>query len=302
MNVLFISNDPSVFVDGTPTRERVRTYAKHIADEGGELHILTRARATVTIDDGSLHLHSVRTGKLLSPFVLARAGKKLIESHAINIVSAQDPFEHGIASLWAVRGTKAKLHVQAHTDFLSPWFTRSGIYRSPKVRMPLLNRMRVRIADRVLPRADGIRVVSERIRDSITSKYGQAVPQPSVIPIPVPTEVAPKVEFPPHAFKFALLSVGRLEPEKRIEDILAAVARLKDVYPSLGLFLANTGREEKKLKRMARALGIADRVVFLGHRPDVRGLMRSAQAFIQASSYEGYGMALIEAALARLPI
>jgi L-malate glycosyltransferase len=42
--------------------------------------------------------------------------------------------------------------------------------------------------------------------------------------------------------------------------------------------------------------------MFLGHRPDARALMANAQTFIQASAYEGYGMTLIEAALAGVPI
>jgi len=49
-------------------------------------------------------------------------------------------------------------------------------------------------------------------------------------------------------------------------------------------------------------LKLTDKVIFLDDRPDARGLMRSAQAFIQASAYEGYGRTLIEAALARVPI
>ena len=53
---------------------------------------------------------------------------------------------------------------------------------------------------------------------------------------------------------------------------------------------------------MTRSLGLADKVIFLGNRPDAWGLMQSAQAFIQASAYEGYGRTLIEAALARVPI
>ena len=53
---------------------------------------------------------------------------------------------------------------------------------------------------------------------------------------------------------------------------------------------------------MTRTFGLSGKVVFLGNRPDARGLMASAQAFIQASAYEGYGRTLIEAALAKVPI
>jgi glycosyltransferase involved in cell wall biosynthesis len=53
---------------------------------------------------------------------------------------------------------------------------------------------------------------------------------------------------------------------------------------------------------MTRTFGLTDNVIFLGNRPDARALMKSANAFIQASAYEGYGRTLIEAALAKIPI
>jgi glycosyltransferase involved in cell wall biosynthesis len=176
------------------------------------------------------------------------------------------------------------------------------MFRSPKVRMPILNRLRRRIADQVLPQAAGIRAVSERVRNSLVEKYGSRIPVPSVIPINVSTDVPDAVPLPPHPFTFALISVGRLEPEKRVEDIIAAVARIKDAYPSLGAFIVGEGRERRKLERMAAELGLSERIIFLGARADARGLMRSAQVFVQTSAYEGYGLTLIEAALARIPI
>mgnify|MGYP002145328348 CR=1 FL=1 len=70
----------------------------------------------------------------------------------VDLLGALDEsFEHGLAALRAVRKTGAKLHIQVHTDFLSPWFVRDGNWRSPRVRMPLLNRWRRGIADEVLP-------------------------------------------------------------------------------------------------------------------------------------------------------
>jgi len=109
--------------------------------------------------------------------------------------------------------------------------------------------------------------------------------------------------LPAHpSFTFALITVGRLEPEKRIEDILAALKLVVAHYPMVGLFIVGAGSEYGKLKRMVRRLGLENNVIFLGNRPDARALMTSAQAFIQASAYEGYGRTLIEAALAKIPI
>ncbi len=302
MNVLFIGSDPSLFIEGSAARKRLRTYADEVALRGGTLHILSRAARTEDVIDGPLTLHGVRTGKISALWELPRFARQLIPALDIHIVSAQDPFEHGWIAVKAAEGTQAKLHIQIHTDFLTPWFVRGHMYRSPRVRMPLLNRIRVRIAHNVLPKAQGIRVVSERVKDSVISTYGNTVPTPTVIPIAVSLEVPEAVPLPEHPFTFALIAVGRLEPEKRLEDIIAAIVRLKDSYPSLGAFFVGEGRERAKLERMVRKNGLTQRIIFLGARPDARGLMRSAQAFIQTSAYEGFGMTLIEAALARVPI
>lgn len=296
---LFISNDPSLFIEGSATRTRMQAYAREI----GELHILARHRKNVEFADGALTLHGVRMGKILSPLALASRAKKLIRTHGIEVVSAQDPFEHGWAALKAARGTAARLHIQVHTDFLSPWFVREGNTRSARVRMPFLNKVRRRIAERVLPEVSGIRAVSKRVKDSLITRYGDRIPEPSVIPIEVERNAQDAVPLPAHTFTFALIAVGRLEPEKRIEDILDALARITVRYPSVGLFIVGEGRERPLLEARVRSLGLSSKVVFLGPSwGQARGLMKSAQAFIQASAYEGYGMTLIEAALARVPI
>lgn len=277
----------------------MRAYAAAI----GELHIVSAAGKDAREEqEGNLFLHPVHSWKLFRVHALAERAHALILEHGIEVVSAQDPFEHGLAALRAVHGTQAKLHIQVHTDFLSPWFTRSGNWRSPSVRMPVLNRWRRRVADEVLSASGGIRAVSERVKVSLIERYGSRIPQPAVIPVAVDGAVPPPVRFPVRPFPFSLICVGRLEPEKRVEDILAALKLVTAHYPMAGLFIVGEGSERGKLERMTRALGLSDNVIFLGARADARGLMASAHAFIQASAYEGYGRTLLEAALAKVPI
>jgi len=301
MKALFVSNDPAIFIASSAVRARMRDYARAI---GEELHIVSAAEASAREEqDGNLFLHPVHSWKIFRVRALAERAHTIILEHGIEVVSAQDPFEHGLAALRAVAGTKAKLHIQVHTDFLSPWFIRSGNWRSPSVRMPLLNRYRRQIADSVLPRADGIRVVSERIKGSLLERYGTQIKEPSVIPVAVDPAVPVPERLPTHpAFTFSLITVGRLEPEKRIEDIIAALKLVIGHYPMAGLFVVGEGSERGRLERMTRSLGLQNQVIFLGNRTDARALMASAHAFIQASAYEGYGRTLIEAALAKLPI
>ncbi|MEK9160527.1 MAG: glycosyltransferase [Patescibacteria group bacterium] len=298
MNVLFISNDPSMFEEGSEARRRMQEYAAAI----GELHIVSAAPRTTVIQEGPLTLHGAAVPKFLRMRTLESIARGIIRAHDIEIVSAQDPFEYGRVAMRVTRGTTARLHIQIHTDFLSPWFVRSGNERSPRVPVPVLNYVRRRIADTVLPQADGIRAVSVRVRDSLIERYGNRIPVPTVIPIGVQGKVPEKVPLPPHSFSFALITVGRLEAEKRIEDILHALARIGYKYTTVGLVIVGDGRRRKHLERLVRRLGLTNRVIFTGWRDNSWGMMRSAHAYIQASAYEGYGRTLLEAARARLPI
>lgn len=300
MKALFISNDPLIFDSDSAVRARMREYAKAI----GTLHIISRApKGTMRIDEGALILHPVSGNVLTALFSITRVAKNLIRTEGIEIVSSQDPFEYGWCALQAVEGTAVPLHVQVHTDFLSPWFVRNGVFRSMKIHTPYLNTVRVRLARAVLPKARGIRVVSERIRASLRSVYKDEIPEPTVLPISVGTNVPEAVPLPAHSFSFAFITSGRLEPEKRIEDILMALGKIAFDYPSVGLVIVGDGSERAKLELLTKKLNLSSRVLFLGEQGSKAwGLLRSAHAYIQASAYEGYGRTLIEAALVRIPI
>ncbi len=299
MKVLFVSNDPTIFDVKSDTHKRMQAYASTI----GELHIVSPAsKDAYELHEGTLFLHPIHANKFFRVFALASLARKIIHKYEIEIVSAQDPFEHGLSALRATRGTKAKLHVQVHTDFLSPWFVKTSAWNIQSIKMLVLNKQRRKIADRVLPKADGIRVVSDRIKMSLIARYGKNVPEPTVIPIKTDTTVPTPVPLMEHSFGFTLISVGRLEAEKRVGDILKALKIVTKKYSMVGLFIVGDGRERDSLESLVQTLGLAKKVSFLGERSDARALMANANVFIQASAYEGYGRTLIEAALAETPI
>lgn len=284
MKVLFISHDPLVFIEGSPVRLRMREYAGSF----GELHVISRGPEGPKVGrDGPLTLYRVSGNKLLGLFCMVKEARRIVRERGIEVASAQDPFEHGLIALAAVRGTAAKLHVQVHTDYLSPHFT------------GFLNRIRVGIAGFVLPNAAGIRAVSRRVKESLEKRYGRRIIAPAVIPLAVDSTPLPPSPLPLHPFSFAFLTVARLEKEKRIHDILRALVFLP---ADVGLFVVGEGSERPRLEALSRALGLFYRVIFLGWRTDSLGLLKSAHAYVQASAYEGYGRTLIEAALANLPI
>jgi glycosyltransferase involved in cell wall biosynthesis len=286
MNILFISNDPRMFGPDEPVRKRMQEYAEAF----GQLHIVSRApNGASSVTEGALTLYPVQGSKLQSLVSLYRTARMLVREKGIEIVSAQDPFEHGLIAALAVRGTSAKLHLQVHTDFLSPWFTRGSF----------LNKLRVFLADVVLPHAHGIRVVSARIKESVRKRYGARAPEASVIPLTVGGSLPAPLALPQRAFSFTLITTGRLEPEKRIDDIITA---LQPLDASIGLIVLGEGKERARLEALTRARNITTRVIFMGWQKDTLALVQSADAYIQASAYEGYGRTLVEAALAKIPI
>ena len=94
-----------------------------------------------------------------------------------------------------------------------------------------------------------------------------------------------------------LLSVGELNDNKNHETVLRAIVKIKCVYYTI----AGVGSNLKRLKELARELGIADRVIFLGYRNDVSLLCKAADIFVMPSFREGLSVALMEAMASGMP-
>lgn len=87
-----------------------------------------------------------------------------------------------------------------------------------------------------------------------------------------------------------LLAFGRLHTNKAYDILLRALAKI----PRGVLWLAGSGPEEENLKQLAKTLGVAHRVRFLGWRDDINALLATADLFICPSRHEGLGSILLE--------
>ncbi len=90
-------------------------------------------------------------------------------------------------------------------------------------------------------------------------------------------------------------SVGRLVEQKDYPTQLRAFAIAAHTEPRLRMVLAGDGPLRGAIERQAAELGITDRIVLLGHWTRVPALLRSLDAFVLASKFEPYGVALLEA-------
>lgn len=100
----------------------------------------------------------------------------------------------------------------------------------------------------------------------------------------------------------ALLSVGRLDPVKRLDDAIKALT-----YPSLSdavLHIVGRGPDAERLAALVGDLGVGTRVKFYGFAEDadVARLAAAADVFVMPSAVEGMPTVLIEMILMGLPV
>jgi glycosyltransferase involved in cell wall biosynthesis len=98
------------------------------------------------------------------------------------------------------------------------------------------------------------------------------------------------------------LAVGRFDPQKDHPTLVRAFAspHLRDT--GAHLLLAGSGGLRGQAERIARELGAADRIHFLGVRRDVPRLLAAADAFVLASRWEGNPLSVMEAMASGKPV
>ncbi len=98
-------------------------------------------------------------------------------------------------------------------------------------------------------------------------------------------------------------NVGRLHPDKDQATLLKGFAlALPDLPEQSLLVILGSGRLEASLKQLAASLHIADRVCFMGQVPDARNYFRAFDVFALTSDHEPFGMVLLEAMAAGVPV
>lgn len=101
-----------------------------------------------------------------------------------------------------------------------------------------------------------------------------------------------------------LLSLGRVAPEKNIDELINFYARISKTDPALKLLIVGGGPAKEELEHQARELSLEGRVVFVGMvEPDeVHKYYQLGDVFVSASTSETQGLTYIEAAANGLPL
>jgi len=88
--------------------------------------------------------------------------------------------------------------------------------------------------------------------------------------------------------------LARIEPAKDHGTLLQALALISNRLPKLHLVLIGGGSEEERLQRMARELGIGERVHFVGFRTDAAEWLQSVDISVLSSVKEGLSNTVLE--------
>ncbi len=317
--VVMVSTDASILKEGSAAHRRMCEYGALFV----ELHIILFTRYSrdtpkvIQIGQNVL-VYSTRSfsrwryiadATQLGRGIIEKLLKRLLQDRIV--ISTQDPFETGLVGRRLARQYGVALQVQVHTDFLDPHFCRPTFSLAS-----LLNRIRLRMAPATLAEASAVRVVSPRIRKALIDKYMLHSEKVQVLPIYVDpfawalsqdthARVGGEREADwlqlPHWQTTGLMAC-RLTKEKQVDMALRVFAKVLQAAPQTGLIIAGEGPERPHLERLVWKLNIEHSVLFVGWQKRLLPFFHSADFLLSTSLYEGYGMTMVEAMLAGVPV
>ena len=163
-----------------------------------------------------------------------------------------------------------------------------------------LGRCTVAVSQAVAARLADWGVPEHRVRVIPNGVGAARYRQPAPVRAATRQAVRAELGLPQHAFVFG--GVGRLVPGKRFDILVDALALMPPGSPEVRLLLVGDGGERAALELRSRTAGVADRVVFAGERDDVPELLTALDALAAPSTVETFGLALLEALAAGLPV
>lgn len=300
IHLLMLHDDAAILDPDSPARARLREQAESLI----ELHVLVPSSKRgdhELVREGNMFIYPIDTSKkwaFLSE--MRRVGGEILRERdraARWLVTAQDPFMVGTVAYLLARRFRLPLHLQVHTDPFSPrWRTAS-----------LRHRIEYVLSLFLLTHADAVRVVSERVQSGVRAL---GVPSSKITKVPIWVDVdhfrATPASFDLHRsypiYAKIILCIGRLEPEKNVNGLIRAFARVHKAHRDTMLLIVGSGSEKERLVTLARSLDLKNSVVVAPWARDLVSYYKTCDIYVQPSHYEGWGMAVVEALASGAPV
>lgn len=277
MRVLSLSLDNLVF-DSSAVAERMVAYGELV-----EKYIVVvpgKKVREINLSNKASAYCSGGSNKFFQLFRTCKLSRKLFREFDFDVITVQDQYFLGLMGLRLSKKFKVGLEIQIH-----------GFEKFFGIRKV--------IARFVIPRANSIRVVSERLKQRLINEFGVKEEKITVVPI------FSDIKFQTSNFrhqekdKFVFLTVGRLVAIKNISLQIEVFKSLLEKFKNIELRIIGSGPDEDNLKKLA---GENRQIKFFPWQDNLEQQYKEADAFLLTSNYEGWGMVIIEAASFALPI
>lgn len=285
---------------------RLAKYADTVASYRLIVHSLRRDRLFGAVRVGATGEAVATNGfsRLDSWLRMVARGIRLGRKERFSVIQAQDPLFTGTAAYLVSRvlGLPFSVCVYGGNPFDRNWVTESR-----------LNRVGAPVARWILRRAHGVQVDGSA---TLRALAGAGIPRDTLFlkpMIPATLEqffaAAPDAELRRELlgdgrYDRLALFVGRVVPQKSLEVLLAAAARLRTEAPGVRFVVVGDGWRRERLQAQAERMGVADAVLWAGAVPhrDIVRYIASCDLFVLPSRYEGFPRVLMEAAACGRPI
>ncbi|MCZ4535573.1 glycosyltransferase family 4 protein [Gordonia terrae] len=152
--------------------------------------------------------------------------------------------------------------------------------------------------------SDALITCSASMRDEVNRLFGYDATDITVIHNGIDIRTWPFAERARTGGPAELLFAGRLEYEKGVQDLLAALPRIRRSHPGTTLTIAGDGTQRDWLMEQARKHRVGKAVRFVGpvDHTELVTLMHRCDAIVLPSRYEPFGIVALEAAATGVPL
>ncbi len=152
--------------------------------------------------------------------------------------------------------------------------------------------------------SDSLITCSASMGEEITELFGPGLAGITVIRNGIDVTRWPFAPRRPRTGPAELLYLGRLEYEKGVQDLIAALPRIRRTHPGTTLTVVGTGTQRDWLVEQARKHRVLKATRFVGHlgHAELLAVLHRADAAVLPSHYEPFGIVALEAAAAGAPL
>ena len=282
-----------------------KNLAEALVRGGDQAYVLTAGPESRRHEEHGVQIETlpvpVKSGKLASlGFWLAFSRKvpaaltRVIEDFRPDVINSHFLIPSG----YAVARTRTKIPHIASTvgaDVHDPTRSLVAVDKNPVIR---------RLAKRVTKHARAITAPSSDMHTRIMQVFGSNL-NVHTLPWPVPPiaeDSRTRSDLNIDSSRFVIAALCRLVRRKRLDVLLQAIAKVKDLNPLL--VVMGYGPQEQELRDLADQLDISANVLFTGmiNEADKAAYLQQADLFCLASEHEAFGLVFVEAMSLSTPV